>query len=159
MPYVERYTIDYSEIGTIFDEIIPILEKRYELLMDGEFEKLEKCSQIVLLINNRDAIEYISSSKDLLTTYSRILKQYKNLRVNFIFSDVEDSAVSYSGPELLKRFKESKKAIITSNLQEFKFCDLPSNAVRINKQVNIGDVFLLEGTDVTRIKLAEETKS
>ena len=156
--YVEKYTIDYSEIGSIFDSIMPELEKRHQLLMDGELEQLAKCAQIIILINNKDAVEYMSSTKEILEIYTRIVKQFKALGVAFIFSDIEDIAVSYSGPELLKRFKDSKKAIITSNLQEFKFCDLPSTAVRNNKTVNVGDVFLLDGSDVTRIKLVEEVR-
>ena len=156
--YVEKYTIDYSEIGSIFDSIMPELKKRHQLLMDGELDQLTKCAQIIILINNKDAVEYMSSTKEILEIYTRMVKQFKALGVAFIFSDIEDIAVSYSGPELLKRFKDSKKAIITSNLQEFKFCDLPSSAVRNNKTVNVGDVFLLDGSDVARIKLAEEVR-
>jgi len=156
--YVEKYTIDYSEIGSIFDSLMPELEKRHQLLMDGELDQLAKCAQIIILINNKDAIEYMSTTKEILEVYTRMVKQFKSLGIAFIFSDIEDVAVGYSGPELLKRFKDSKKAIITSNLQEFKFCDLPSTAVRNNKTVNVGDVFLLDGSDVTRIKLAEEVR-
>lgn len=156
--YVEKYTIDYSEIGNIFDSIMPELEKRHQLLMDGELDMLAKCTQIIILINNKDAVEYMSSTKEILEIYTRMVKQFKSLGVAFIFSDIEDVAVGYSGPELLKKFKDSKKAIITSNLQEFKFCDIPSTAVRNNKTVNVGDVFLLDGSDVTRIKLAEEVR-
>lgn len=156
LSYVERYTIDYSEIGSIFDEIMPDLEERHNLLMSGEVDQLAKCPEIIILINNKDAIEYISTTKQILELYSRMTKQFKALGVAFIFSDVEDAAVGYNGPELLKRFKESKKAIITGSLQEFKFCDLPSTAVRNNKSVNVGDCFVLNGSDVTRIKLAEE---
>ena len=156
--YVEKYTIDYSEIGSIFDSLMPELEKRHQLLMDGELDQLAKCAQIIILINNKDAIEYMSTTKEILEVYTRMVKQFKSLGVAFIFSDIEDVAVGYSGPELLKKFKDSKKAIITSNLQEFKFCDLPSTAVRNNKTVNVGDVFLLDGSDVTRIKLAEEVR-
>lgn len=156
--YVEKYTIDYSEIGSIFDSLIPELEKRHQLLMDGELDQLAKCAQIIILINNKDAVEYMSTTKEILEVYTRMVKQFKSLGVAFIFSDIEDVAVGYSGPELLKRFKDSKKAIITSNLQEFKFCDLSSAAVRNNKTVNVGDVFLLDGSDVTRIKLAEEVR-
>lgn len=154
--FVERYTIDYSEIGSIFDEIMPDLEERHSLQMDGDFDKLAKCPQIIILVNNKDAVEYISTTKELLEVYNRITKQFKSLGVSFIFSDIDDMSVGYSGPELLKRFKETKKGIITSNLQEFKFCDLPSNVVRNNKTVNVGDVFLLDGSEVSRIKLAEE---
>lgn len=156
LSYVERYTIDYSEIGSIFDSLMPELGRRHELLIDGDFEQLAKCEQILFVINNKDAIEYISGTKDVLEIYNRITKQFKALGVAFIFSDVEDVAVGYSGPELLKRFKEAKKGIITSNIQEVKFCDVPSNVVRSNKNVNAGDVFYMDGSDVTRIKLAEE---
>ena len=156
--YVEKYTIDYSEIGTIFDSLMPELEKRHQLLMDGEIDQLAKCAQIIIIINNKDAVEYMSSTKEILEIYTRMVKQFKSLGIAFIFTDVEDAAVGYSGPELLKKFKDSKKAIITSNLQEFKFCDIPSTAVRNNKTVNVGDVFLLDGSDVTRIKLAEEVR-
>lgn len=158
LSYVEKYTIDYSEIGSVFDSIMPELEKRHQLLMDGELDQLAKCTQIIVLINNKDAVEYMSSTKEILEIYTKMVKQFKPLGIAFIFSDIEDVAVSYNGPELLKRFKDSKKAIITSNLQEFKFCDLPSTAVRNNKTVNVGDVFLLDGSDVTRIKLAEEVR-
>lgn len=155
-PYVEKYTIDYSEIGTIFDEISPELELRHELLMDGKFDELQKKSQIIILINSRDAIEYISSTKELYGVYGKMTKQFKSLNLSFIFSDIEDISVGYNAPELLKRFKEAKKMIITSPLQEYKFCDLPSNAVRNNKMVNVGDCFVLSGTEILRVKFAEE---
>ncbi len=156
--YVEKYTIDYSEIGSIFDSVMPEIEKRHQLLMDGELDQLAKCPQIIILVNNRDAVEYISSTKEIFEIYTRMVKQFKSLGIAFIFSDIEDVAVGYSGPELLKKFKDLKRAIITSNLQEFKFCDIPSTAVRNNKTINAGDVFLLDGSDVMRIKLAEEVR-
>lgn len=158
LSYVEKYTIDYSEIGSIFDSLMPELENRHQMLMEGAMEQLAKCAQIIILVNNKDAVEYISTTKEVLEIYTRIVKQFKSLGVAFIFSDVEDVAIGYSGPELLKRFKESKRAIITSNLQEFKFCDLPSVAIRNNKTVNVGDVFMLDGSDIARIKLAEEVR-
>ena len=154
--YVEKYTIDYSEIGSILDNILPELEERHEMLLSGEFEELSKLPLIIIIINNKDAIEYISSSKEILNTYLRVVKRYKSLRISFIFSDIEDSSVGYSAPELLKRLKENKKGIITSKLSEFKFCEIPSVAIRANKTVNAGDVFILDGSDVSRIKMAEE---
>ena len=156
--YVEKYTIDYSEISSIFDEIMPELDLRHQMLMDGDFDRLGKCNQIIIVINNKDAIEYISSTKEILDMYLRLVKQFKSLGVAFVFSDVDDAVVSYSGPELLKRFKETKKVIIASNIQEFKFCDIPTNAVRNNKTVNVGDVFMLDGSEITRIKMAEEVQ-
>ena len=156
-PYVEKYTIDYSEIGTVFDEIEPELKLRYELLMDGKFDELQKKHQIVILINSRDAIEYISSTKEIYEVYTRMVKKYKSLNISFIFSDIEDTPVGYSAPELLKRFKEAKKMVITSPLQEYKFCELPQNAARNNKVINVGDCFILSGAEISRVKFAEES--
>lgn len=156
MSYVENYTIDYSEIGSIFDHLLPDLEYRYDLLMNGELEKLAKFPLIILFINNKDAIDYIAGTKELLNCYMKIVKNYKSLGVSFIFSDIDDIVVGYNGNDLLKRFKELKKAIITSNLAEFKFCDIPSTAIRNNKEANAGDSFLLDGSDIIRIKIAKE---
>lgn len=156
--YIEKYSIDYSEIGSIFDNIMPELEERHNALMAGDFETLTKLPVILIIINNKDAIEYISSSKELLNVYLKLVKQYKSLGISFIFSDIDDSPVGYSGPELLKRFKEQKKGIITSKLSEFKFCEIPSVAIRANKTVNTGDVFMLDGSEISRIKLAKEEK-
>lgn len=156
LSYVEKYTIDYSEIASLLDQVLVDVEMRYELMMNGDTDSLEHLAYNIFVINNRDVIDFLSSTKGVYEIYNKIVKQYKSLGVAFIYTDVEDTSVSYSGPDLLKRFKESKKAIITSELQEFKFCDLPSSAVRNNKNVNVGDVFLMDGSDISRIKMIEE---
>lgn len=156
--YIERYTIDYSEIGNILDKISIEMEKRYEYLINGDMEELAHFDKKVIVINNRDTIEFISSNKDLLETYMNIVKKYKALGVTFIFSDIEDAAVGYNSPDLLRRFKEERHAIITSDLQEFKFCDIAVNVIRNNKNINAGDCFLMNGSDVLRIKLVEEVE-
>lgn len=153
--YVEKYTVDYSEIGSIFEIILPELESRRDLMTDGETDALAKCPLILVIINNKDAIEYISASKELMEMYTNISKRYRGLGVACVFSDIEDAAVSYSGPELLKRFKESKKAIITSSIKDFKFCDLPASHVRGFKSAKETDAFVLDGSDMARIKLVE----
>lgn len=154
--YIENYTIDYSEIGSVFDQVMPELEYRYHLLMNGESDKLSKFPQIIILVNNKDAVDYISSTKELWNSYMKIVKNYKSLGVSFIFSDIDDAVVGYNGNELLKRFKELKKGIITSNIRDFKFCEISSNVVRNHREVNAGDCFLLDGSEVIRIKIVKE---
>lgn len=154
--YVEKYTIDYTEIGTILDEIYPELERRYEVLMEEGLEGIHGYPLYMILINNRDVVEYMSTTKELMTAYNKILKQFKSLGIVFLFSDIEDAVVPYGAPELLKKFKENRKAIVTSNLNEFKFCDVPSNVVRNSKALGYGDAYLMNSTDISRIKLIEE---
>ena len=155
--YVEKYTIDYSEMTGILSQIMPELERRHDLLMEGGLEAIESCPLILVVVNSGDGVEYLSSSKELMGAYNKIMKQYKSLRITFIFSNVADGAVAYGAPELLKKLKESRRALITTrNLKEFKFCDIPSNAVRGMKALGMDDAYLLNGSNVDRIKLVKE---
>ena len=70
LSYVERYTIDYSEIGSILDELMPDLEERHNLLMSGEMDQLAKRPEIIILINNKDAIEYISTTNYIIRDFT-----------------------------------------------------------------------------------------
>ncbi len=156
--YVERYTIDYSEINSVFDEIMAEMEERHKFIVNGETDKLSKCHQIVVIINNKDAIEYISSNKSTFEQYKKMIKQFKATGLSVIFSDIEDVSAGFGAPELLKHLREGKKSIITSNIHEAKFCDLPSGINRTYKKVNPNDCFLLNGSDLLRIKISEGEK-
>lgn len=156
LSYVEKYTIDHSAIAQIFDTLMPELEKRYETLMEEGLEGLSDCSWLFIVINNREVIEYISASKELMKAYNHIVRQYKALRMTFLFAGIEDTAVPYGAPELLKRLKEGRQAFITTGgLKDVKFCEIPSNIVRESRPLRNGDVYLLRGTSVQRIKIAE----
>ena len=153
---VEKYTIDYSGLDDVFQSIEPQLERRYSLLVDGDTDELAKQEQIIVLINNRDTIEYLSENRELYDRYLRMIKQFKSLGIAFVFSDIEDVSVGYGSPELLRRLRDVKKVIITSGLQEYRFSDLPQGAARSFKTVNSGDCFFLRGTEISRIKLIKE---
>lgn len=153
---VEEYTIDYVEIGTIVDDISDIIEDRYDILLNESIEALEKYPLICVFVNNKDAIEYISSTKDVCETYKQMLKKAKALKVLFVYSDLEDTSVSFGAPEILKKQKDIKNAFITDNLKEVQFFDIPPNISRNAKVLQSGDVFYLNDASVQRIKLVEE---
>lgn len=156
LEYVGQYTFDYSTVGEILAGIMEELEHRYEVLVREGMEALAGLPMQLVIVNNREAVDYISTTKNVLEMYNRIMKQYKSLGIFFIFSDIEDTPVGYSGTELMKRFKENKKAfIMTPSLKEFKFCEVPANVVRTIKELNSGDAYLLNGTTVQRVKLLE----
>lgn len=152
--FVEQYTIDYSEIDNIIESVYSELETRYEILMAGETAVLEKCEQIVVIVDNNAAIEYISQNKELYKQYSKIIKDFGPVGISFWFTNIENASVAYGAPELLKKLKDNKR-LITGSLQDFKFCDIPMNAARNNRLVNAGDVFLVDESEITRLKLTE----
>lgn len=154
--FVEKYTIDYTVIEDLFDSVMNDIEERYELLMDGDVDKLSKMPMFMFIINNRDAVEYISSNKDLLEMYLRFVKQFKSLGIAFVFTDIDDSSVGYGAPEIYRRLKENKRLLLKGNLAEFKFCELPSGFARKNKSVNEGDAFYLNGSEAGRFKISTD---
>lgn len=155
--YVEDYSIDYSQIGEIIIKIESELKERYHSLMNEEAGA--KNPLFLVIINSKEAVEYICSNKNILEKYNAIVKQYKSLGVSFLYSDIEDSPVPYGAPELMKRFKENKKAIITTQkLKDFKFCEISSTIVRNIKPLGNGDVYWLNGSDVDRVKMIEVMK-
>lgn len=154
--YVEQYTIDCSAAGEIITKIAEDMEHRYEMLVKEGMEALSGQPMYLVIVNSKEAIEYISSTKSVLEAYNKIVKQYKALGICFVYADIEDAPVAYNGPELMKRFKDNKKAfIMTPSLKEFKFCDIPSSVIRTSRELKNGDAYLLNGTVVQRVKLVE----
>ena len=154
--YVKSYTIDYSKVGEYLAEIITEFERRYELLMTSGIQAVEKLPLYLIIINNRDAIDYISATSNILDMYNQLTKKYKTLGICIMCSDVDDMAVLYGASELLKRFKENKKVFIaTQNLKEFKFCELPPGYARTSKELMDGDAYWLNGISIQRVKLID----
>lgn len=153
--YVEKYTPDYNSLDEIITKLEAICQARYDALMQEEQITGSSPLQVVV-INNRDAIDYICSNKPILESYNKITKQFKNMGVCFLFTDLEDASVPYGAPEIMKRLKENKKALITTTkLKEVKFCDVPSGSIRSMKPLEVTDAYLLNGSDIQRIKMTE----
>lgn len=151
-----KYTIDYGEIGPIIDDISEVVEERYNILVNESIEKIQSCPLICVLINNRDALEYMSTTKDVCETYKKMIKRAKALKVLFMYTDVGNTSVSFGSPEILKKQKETKNALITDNLKEVQFFEIAPNITRNAKELQDGDVFYLCDNSVRRIKLIEE---
>jgi len=148
LDFVKQYTSDYSEIENIIEDISAETEARYKVLMDSGIEALEPHPLIAVIVNNRDAIENMPPLKD-------ILRKAKALKIVFIYADIDNTTLSFSAPETLKRIREAKTSFITDNLKEHNFFELPPNAARTAKDLQDGDTFYLNENKIVRIKLAK----
>lgn len=154
--YVKTYTIDFGEVEELLKRLVEDMNQRYEMLVNEGIDSLVNLPLQVVIVNNKDAIEHISSNKAIMEIYNTLTKKYKSLGICFIYSDIENEAVAYGGPEILKRLKESKKMLIAvQNLKEFKFCDVPPSFVRTTKPLKHNDAYLLTGTAIQRVKLID----
>ncbi len=152
--YVEDYTIEVERIAEILELIETEFAQRYDALLNNGMDAVERLPLYLVVINNRDVIDYICANKNILEIYNKILKQYKSLGICFLYTDIEDAPIAYGASEIMKRFKESKKALLTTkNLKEVKCCDIPASVIRSVKELKMGDVYFLNGSNVQRIKL------
>ena len=157
-PCVETYTIDFAEAGTIIDDVCQEMARRYDVLVQENLEALECYPLLAVVFNNRAVIDFISSNRDVLEKYRRIVKQAKSLKLLFIFSDLEAGSVPFSAPELMKSLKALKYAVITDNLKEVQLFDLPPVVVCSSKSLQQKDVFCLLDGSVLRTRMWEVTQ-
>ena len=89
-----------EDIVSYLKEIEEELQSRYELLAKGIESDPAEADYMLLIIDNPDAIEQISNSKEALASYKNIIGRYRNMNVGVIISAIENSADShYSAPD------------------------------------------------------------
>lgn len=156
-PFVKKHTLDYSKMSTILEDITDELEERLEEVMDEGLQALDNKPLLVVMINNMAAIEYISSTKQLMTMFNNIVSKYKAMKVLFLFGGIADEAIGYSSGDLLKKIKESKHAFIFTNPAEHKIFDIPVAFARQNKKA-IDDTqgYYIKEANVAKIRFAKE---
>lgn len=156
-PFIEEYSIDYSVLSNVLEEVTQNLENRYSEVLEDGIEVLKNKPLIFILINNITAIEYISNSKELMAMYTAIVTKYKAMKVMFVFGGINDEAIGYSSGDLLKKLKENKNALIFSNLAEHKVFDIPASFIRQNKKPIDGTQgYYLKESEVVKIRFAKE---
>lgn len=155
--YVNTYSIDYTTLDNIFDCIHNELKERYEFVMENGIEIINDKPYILVIINNSDAIDYISKSKDLMNKYNDFMSKYKSMKFTFIFTGIEDVNFGYSAPELYKKIKEAKNSFIFSNLAEHKVFDIPIGFVRQNKKpLDTTEGYYLKESEIHKIRFIKE---
>lgn len=154
--FTEQYTIDNNEIDEMFTSCLEELEQRQNIMKENGVEAISELPLLLYVFHSDDVLEFISDSKELSNQYQKITKLAKNLNVMFIFSNIEDGSVGYNSSALLKKLKENKRAIIGHKLDSLKMFDIPISTVRAMKAHVNGDVYLMNGNDIQRIRMVEK---
>lgn len=153
-PFVSKYTSHAEDITSILEDVTKQLQARYEdeSLYTGD-NSLD-CPLIMLIINNSKALDFISNSKAHLKMFEDISKSYRECKVLFIISDIDNTTVTYSSAEIIKRIRDERKAIIFDPLKDVKLYDI-RDIKKIAPLADPFDAFFLDGDTVLRIKLPD----
>ena len=157
MGIVERYTVDVSEFETMLEEAEERMQQRINRVKEVGIDAIREEALIVFVIQNRDVFAPGGISKNASERYKRLVKSYKDMKILFIFADVENAPIpiGMSASDMLKSLKEVGTMAVMDDLYNLKLVsDYTSEARRFKKPIELGDCYWIHGTDVRKIKLA-----
>ncbi len=129
-----------------------LLERYTEREMKG-ISAVKGMTPMVLFINSADAVGYISENKEALELYKEIVKKYKNLKSLIIFTNIENEAISYNSPELLKMMKDNHQLVLFEDLNNAKLFECPLSLIKKYKgALKDNEAFFLSGKELKKIK-------
>ena len=128
--------------------------------MEMELEERESSGSdsrekpIILLIHNKNAVAAISEDRGLLSIYKHILSLCRSSRSCIIYTNLDNDAIAFNSPEVLKILKENRQFLVFANATDIKMVDIPSSFVRKNgKPLDKNEAFWINGNDISRLKV------
>ena len=144
----KRNVVRYS-----MKEIEEELQSRYELLAKGIESDPAEADYMLLIIDNPDAIEQISNSKEALASYKNIIGRYRNMNVGVIISAIENAPIPYSAPEVIKGIRDGRHLMYFGDISELKIYDMPLAVTRkFKKPIETGDGYYIKENECIKLK-------
>lgn len=153
--FVEKYTVDVNALDVILPEIEEELKQRKSILQESGPNALSQEPLIICAIENQAVFDNGVLSKQTVDTYKRIITNYKQLKVLFVFANIPNVGIAYGASEMMKQMKELNTMFIMDDMSNVKLVDLNAAVVRQNKKpIELGDAYriLTDGT-ITKIRI------
>lgn len=153
MGIVQEYTIDAADVTGVLETMWETAADRWQQLSEGSLEDLREEPLLLLIIQNQEAITEISGKQDILKKYRELIGRYRRMKTGIVFSGLENTAISFSAPEVLKNIKEDRNVWFFDDLKNLKLFDIPVAVFRQYKKGLLpGDCYHFEGGDVEKIR-------
>ena len=152
-PDTAVYDNTTASVQTIFDEVDQRVQSRYEDFAQRQEEALKSEPWIVIVIESSDAVAEISADKKIIGTIKGMLGKYRMMKVLILMTNVENAAILFSAPDLMKIVKDNRRYIIFDDISNIKLCDLSvSIAKKYAKPIEFCDAFYVNENELTKIK-------
>lgn len=153
---VERYTVDITEFETMLEDAEDLMQQRLLQVKENGIDAIREEALLVFIIQNKDVFASGGISKAASDRYKRLVKSYKDMKILFIFADVENAPIplGLAASDMLKYLKEVGTLMVMDDLSNLKLVsDYTSEARRFKKPIELGDSYCINGADVRKIKL------
>lgn len=154
-PIVDMYSLNTESTTEIINQWHSILNERYDNLIDNG--TLGDDSELLLMIvQNNDIAKAINDDFELMEKFNEIISRFKGVNVAFIFTNYQNSSVSYDAPEPLRLIKQEQHIIFFEDLDNLKPFEVPYEEIRANrKRLEIGDAYYIQDNMVTKLKMVK----
>lgn len=153
MGIVKQYSTELTDFATYLDIFEEELARRKEKVQENGIKVLKEEPLLLLVVQNKDIYSADGVTKNQVEQYKKIVKQYKQFKVCFIFADVLNAPAAFSAPEMLKASKEYETFMICDDLANVKLIDFNAATLKqYKKQIELGDSFLVTAGVVKKQK-------
>ncbi len=151
--FVEQYTTDASEFEMIVDRIESACEDRADRCQTEGTEFLDEEPLLLVVVNHSAVYDASKTTKEVCAQWKNIMKSYKNMKVLFILSGIENAAIGYGANDLMKQIKEGKNILFFDDLAGIKLTDVPAGIQRqFKKSVEAGDAYYITTGGVRKLR-------
>lgn len=143
--FIKEYTSDTMEGFALVSEFCDIATVRMEM---DEKDGMTK----MLVINSVDVFKKICADKNESKKLIDLMKSGGEAGAFILFANVENQAVSFNSPDLLKAIKEERQAILFAPLTENKMFDMSG---RVKRDTNFDQTmgYRISGSSYSKIKI------
>lgn len=153
--FIDRYTIDVTEVGDVIDDAMKIAEERMNMLKDGT--GLDNVPVWLCVLANPQVYEASRVTKDASDKLKKLLSDARQLRMCFIFAGIPNNG-EFSVPDMMKLARGLERYVLLDDLANVH-C-LGNTAISATdlrtykKKLAIGDGYTYSERDgITKVKI------
>lgn len=152
---VDVYSLNVEHITQVVSSWYAVLSERYErLIAEGDIGG--NTELLLMIVQNNDIARKIGGDFDLMEQFNEMISRYKGLNFAVIFTNYQNTSLSYDAPEPLQIIKQNQHLIFFQNLDELKVFEAPYEEIKANRRhLEVGDAYYIQDNMFTKLKLVK----
>jgi S-DNA-T family DNA segregation ATPase FtsK/SpoIIIE len=146
--FVERYTVDCIEFEDIITQFRSVADARLDTLRAGG--SLDNEPLLLCIVQNTQIFDADAVSREAVGTFKKLLSDAKQLRICFIFSNVDNNP-DYSAPDIMKMAREFSQFFLFDDLANVRLYGsgkFGTNELRqYKKPLSVGEGFVCDSRE------------
>ena len=146
---VQQYVNELSEAKAMIEGVYGEIQHRKEI---WSADVALEIPMLVLVLSGQDLIMSILQDNKMAEKLMALAKDMRKYKVFLLLSDVENGAINYASPALLKHVKETHSVIALDNIQDIRLIEVPMKFHKeFAKEIRIGDGYSFLSGKVRKI--------